>query len=61
LAHQLAMKARENSLDKTKDSPFAILAKENDIMWSGGMCEIVLVFCALVLLAAEKILTIRPF
>lgn len=48
LAHQLAMKARENSLDKTKDSPFAILAKENDIMWSGGMSEIVLLFCALV-------------
>ena len=37
LAKTLVQKARENSLDKTIDSPFAILAKENDIMWSGGM------------------------
>jgi protein phosphatase PTC7 len=36
LAQRLAYKARENSLDNTKDSPFAILAKENDVMWSGG-------------------------
>jgi len=33
----LCEKARENSLDSSIDSPFAILAKENDIMWSGGM------------------------
>mmetsp|Transcript_13818 Transcript_13818/g.15344 ORF Transcript_13818/g.15344 Transcript_13818/m.15344 type:complete len:619 (-) Transcript_13818:355-2211(-) len=37
LAQRLAMRARENSLDNQVDSPFAILAKENDIMWSGGM------------------------
>lgn len=37
LAHQLCKRARENSLDKTVDSPFSTLAKENDIMWSGGM------------------------
>lgn len=37
LAEQLSRKARENSVDSTLDSPFAILAKENDIMWSGGM------------------------
>merc|ERR1712019_183322 len=36
LANALALKARENSID-SKDSPFAILAKENDVMWSGGM------------------------
>jgi protein phosphatase PTC7 len=36
LAAQLCIKARENSLSK-EDSPFALLAKENDIMWSGGM------------------------
>jgi protein phosphatase PTC7 len=36
LAEELALKARENSLDTSLDSPFAILAKENDIMWSGG-------------------------
>lgn len=37
LAKQLTLRARENSLDHSVDSPFAILAKENDIMWSGGM------------------------
>ena len=37
LAELLCKKARENSLDNTVDSPFALLAKENDIMWSGGM------------------------
>jgi protein phosphatase PTC7 len=37
LAEILCQKARENSLDNTIDSPFALLAKENDIMWSGGM------------------------
>lgn len=37
LAERLCEKARENSLDNTIDSPFALLAKENDIMWSGGM------------------------
>jgi protein phosphatase PTC7 len=37
LANELAFKARENSLNSELDSPFAILAKENDIMWSGGM------------------------
>ena len=36
LAKTLVDKARENSLDTKTDSPFAILAKENDIMWSGG-------------------------
>ncbi len=37
LAKQLALKARELSLDTQRDSPFAVLAKENDIMWGGGM------------------------
>ena len=37
LAKELCELARENSLDNTKDSPFAMLAKDNDIMWSGGM------------------------
>jgi protein phosphatase PTC7 len=36
LASDLCKKAREQSLDSATDSPFAILAKENDIMWSGG-------------------------
>mmetsp|Transcript_22297 Transcript_22297/g.31948 ORF Transcript_22297/g.31948 Transcript_22297/m.31948 type:complete len:684 (-) Transcript_22297:182-2233(-) len=37
LALTLCKVAREKSLDDSTDSPFAILAKENDIMWSGGM------------------------
>lgn len=37
LAAKLCQLARERSLDSATDSPFAILAKENDIMWSGGM------------------------
>jgi len=37
LAQALVERARENSLDNSKDSPFAILAKENDVMWNGGM------------------------
>lgn len=37
LANELCELARENSLDSSKDSPFAMLAKDNDIMWSGGM------------------------
>lgn len=37
LARILCEKARENSLNNAIDSPFALLAKENDIMWSGGM------------------------
>lgn len=36
LAKELVDKARENSLDRVVDSPFALLAKDNDIMWSGG-------------------------
>lgn len=37
LAERLVRRAREVSLDEVKDSPFAVLAKENDILWSGGM------------------------
>eukprot|EP00980_Cylindrotheca_fusiformis_P031571 scaffold26564_cov122-Cylindrotheca_fusiformis.AAC.5 len=36
-ANELCIRAREYSLDALLDSPFALLAKENDIMWSGGM------------------------
>ena len=37
LAKTLVERAREYSLDNSRDSPFAVLAKENDIMWGGGM------------------------
>ena len=36
LARVLAERAQELSLDNSVDSPFAILAKDNDIMWGGG-------------------------
>lgn len=45
LAQELTSLARENSLNNEVDSPFAILAKENDIMWSGGMPDDVTVVC----------------
>ena len=37
LANRLSTTARNLSLEDSKDSPFALLAKENDIMWGGGM------------------------
>ena len=37
LAQRLCELARKCSLDTSKDSPFAVLAKENDILWGGGM------------------------
>ncbi len=37
LAENLVRSARTLSLDDSRDSPFALLAKENDIMWGGGM------------------------
>lgn len=35
LAAHLCSRARDFSLDEHRDSPFALLAKENDIMWGG--------------------------
>lgn len=35
-------------MDKTRDSPFATLAKDNDIMWSGGIPDDVAVVVGLV-------------
>jgi len=36
---------RELSLYKKNDSPFALLAKENGILWSGGMPDDCAVVC----------------
>jgi len=36
LADAIAARAKELSLDESVDSPFAILAKDNDILWGGG-------------------------
>jgi protein phosphatase PTC7 len=55
LAETLCKKARENSLDSSIDSPFALLAKDNDIMWSGGEC---LVNCIAMPLYMNCILTL---
>jgi len=46
LSEQLVNKSRELSLLKNKDGPFALLAKDNDIMWSGGMPDDTTVVCA---------------
>ena len=45
LARSLCERARALSLDDAVDSPFALLAKENDIMWGGGMPDDVTVVC----------------
>ena len=45
LAERLCEEARRRSLDDTIDSPFALLAKENDVMWGGGMPDDVTVVC----------------
>ena len=45
LSESLVRRARELSLDDGVDSPFAVLAKDNDIMWSGGMPDDCTVLC----------------
>ena len=45
LAERLCDEARRRSLDDAVDSPFALLAKENDVMWGGGMPDDVTVVC----------------
>ncbi|CAI5714132.1 unnamed protein product [Hyaloperonospora brassicae] len=37
MTRKLVHKAYRLSLDRTRDSPFARLAKENDLLWGGGM------------------------
>ncbi|KAA0166239.1 hypothetical protein FNF31_01465 [Cafeteria roenbergensis] len=48
LAQALVKEAVTRSMDKTRDSPFATLAKDNDIMWSGGIPDDVAVVVGLV-------------
>lgn len=54
LATMLCHRARKLSIDKKIDSPFAQLAKENDIMWSGGMPDDGTVVALRVVRAEEK-------
>jgi len=54
LAHKLAHTARTLSLDEHTDSPFALLAKDNDILWSGGMPDDVTVIALRVHVASSN-------
>lgn len=53
LAKQLVERARELSLIQDRDSPFAVLAKENDIMYGGGMPDDTTVVVARVIASAQ--------
>ncbi|TMW61251.1 hypothetical protein Poli38472_013714 [Pythium oligandrum] len=46
MTRKLVQKAYDLSLDRTKDSPFARLAKENDLMWGGGMPDDITIIAA---------------
>ncbi|TDH67174.1 hypothetical protein CCR75_006609 [Bremia lactucae] len=46
LTQKLIAKAYDLSLDRTRDSPFARLAKENDLMWGGGMPDDITIIAA---------------
>ncbi|CAN0277550.1 unnamed protein product, partial [Ectocarpus fasciculatus] len=54
LAETLGHRSRELSLDNTRDSPFALLAKENDIMWGGGMPDDITVVALRVINKADS-------
>jgi protein phosphatase PTC7 len=46
LTRKLVQKAYELSLDRSRDSPFARLAKENDLLWGGGMPDDITIIAA---------------
>jgi protein phosphatase PTC7 len=46
MTKQLVQKAYDLSLDRTRDSPFARLAKENDLLWGGGMPDDITIVAA---------------
>ena len=54
LARELAERAKELSLDNSLDSPFAILAKDNDILWSGGRPDDITIIVSTVVDASQK-------
>jgi protein phosphatase PTC7 len=54
MAAALAERARELSLLHDVDSPFAILAKDNDIMWGGGRPDDITVLVSRVVECAEE-------
>ncbi|KAF1336805.1 Phosphatase ptc7 family protein, partial [Globisporangium splendens] len=46
MTKQLVQKAYDLSLDRMRDSPFARLAKENDLLWGGGMPDDITIIAA---------------
>lgn len=46
MTKQLVAKAYELSLDRSRDSPFARLAKENDLLWGGGIPDDITIIAA---------------
>lgn len=46
MTKKLVQKAYDLSLDRTRDSPFARLAKENDLLWGGGMPDDITIIAA---------------
>ncbi|ETM00488.1 hypothetical protein F442_02980 [Phytophthora nicotianae P10297] len=46
MTRKLVQKAYDLSLDRSKDSPFARLAKENDLMWGGGIPDDITIITA---------------
>lgn len=54
LADRIAKRAQELSLDKSVDSPFALLAKDNDIMWGGGRPDDITVVVSFIVDCADK-------
>lgn len=49
MTRKLVAKAYELSLDRSRDSPFARLAKENDLLWGGGMPDDITIIAARVM------------
>ena len=54
LASRLAHRAQQLSLDGETDSPFAILAKDNDICWGGGRPDDITVIVSRVIDPTEE-------
>lgn len=49
LTRKLVQKAYDLSVDRTQDSPFARLAKENDFLWGGGIPDDITIIAARVM------------
>ena len=54
LADRIAARAKELSLDQSVDSPFALLAKDNDIMWGGGRPDDITVLVSFIVDCADE-------